>query len=329
MKRISILTYEEARAQASACCQAMREELQRWIDLHAFERAPLGTARNLIDARWVLKWKVVDGVRRIKARLTVRGFRDSQGPALSTFSATTSRWGQRLIVSMAVQRRWTLFSCDIAQAFLRGIPFAEFSKMPGEVKRSVQFVLPTGSVPLLRALDGYQDFDAVAECLNMLRAGFGLKDAPRAWSLELGRVLRSFGLSHCQSDEQIWIKLVAGDLVLLISAHVDDLKGCGTPKEREAFLEHLRARFGKMTLDLHKFTHVGIEHEQDPKTYVITLSQVKYTAQLRTICLDAVVTSGWDTDSPPDLHSAFRTLVGGVAWLTLTAPAILVYVAFL
>ena len=108
-----------------------------------------------------------------------------------------------------------------------------------------------------------------------------------------------------------------------------NLKGCGTPKEREAFLEHLRARFGKMTLDLNKFTYEGIEHDQDPKTYASTLSQVKYTAQLRTICLDAVATSGWGTDAPPGLHSAFRTLVGGVAWLTLTAPAISVYVAVL
>ena len=50
---------------------------------------------------------------------------------------------------------------------------------------------------------------------------------------------------HPASDEQMWIKLVAGDLVLLSSAHFDNRKGCGTPKEREAFLEHLRARFGK------------------------------------------------------------------------------------
>ena len=96
----------------------------------------------------------------------------------------------------------------------------------------------------------------------------------------------------------------------------------------------LEPRVGKcasqlQSVDLNKFTHAGIEHDQDPKTYASTLSQVKYTAQLRTICLDAVVTSGWDTDAPPDLHSAFRTLVGGVAWLTLTAPAISVYVAVL
>ena len=86
-----------ARPPASACCQAMREELQRWIDLRAFERAPLGTARR----------KVVDGVCRIMARLAVRGFRDSQVPALSTFSATTSRWKQRLIVSCDAHRQCT------------------------------------------------------------------------------------------------------------------------------------------------------------------------------------------------------------------------------
>ena len=61
----------------------------------------------------------------------------------------------------------------------------------------------------------------------------------------------------------------------------------------------------------------------------LTIQEAKYTAQLRNICLDTVVTSGWDTESPPDLHSVFRTLVGGVAGLTLTAPDISVHVAFL
>ena len=93
-------------------------------------------------------------------------------------------------MSIAVQMSWSLFSCDAAQAFLRGLPLSEIAKLDGEVRRSVQFLVPEGSIPLLRQLDGYEDFDGNSECLEMLRAGFGLKDAPRAWSMVLTKVLK-------------------------------------------------------------------------------------------------------------------------------------------
>ena len=48
--------------------------------------------------------------------------------------------------------------------------------------RSVQLELPAGSVELLRTLPGMSDFDPQVECLNMLKPGFGLKDAPRLWN---------------------------------------------------------------------------------------------------------------------------------------------------
>ena len=43
---------------------------------------------------------------------------------------------------MAVQMSWKLFSFDVAQAFLRGLPFDEIAKIDGEVARSVQFSVP-------------------------------------------------------------------------------------------------------------------------------------------------------------------------------------------
>ena len=62
----------------------MIEELSRWQSLGAFERFPRAQADNLIDARWVLKWKIIDGIRTIKAKLTVRGFRDLQAGQVTT-----------------------------------------------------------------------------------------------------------------------------------------------------------------------------------------------------------------------------------------------------
>ena len=82
----------------------MLEELQRWLNLGAFERMPKEMADNVIDARWVLKWKNSDGQWRIKARLVVRRFRHLQAEQLSTFAGKTPRWGQRIVNSIAVQK---------------------------------------------------------------------------------------------------------------------------------------------------------------------------------------------------------------------------------
>eukprot|EP00972_Heterocapsa_arctica_P087203 12858117-Heterocapsa_arctica.AAC.1 len=60
----------------------MVEELRRWSGLNAFKRMPKGLARNVLDSMWVLTWKIIDGQRQIKARLTVRGYRDMQAPDL-------------------------------------------------------------------------------------------------------------------------------------------------------------------------------------------------------------------------------------------------------
>ena len=75
---------------------------------------------------------LVDGRRVIKARLTVRGFKDLQAHDLKTFAATASRWGQRAVAAMAAQMHWRLWSADVGQAFLRGLTIEEINRMPGE-----------------------------------------------------------------------------------------------------------------------------------------------------------------------------------------------------
>ena len=147
-------------------------------------------ATNMIDARWVLKWKEVNGKRIIQARLAVRGFKGLQAAQLSTFAGTTTRWGQRLVNSVAVQHGWPLFCADVSQAFLRGLTFEQAAKLKDEVQRDVQFTVPPGSVPILQRLPGFNDFNPVTEVLRMLRCGFGLKDAPRLWNKVLKKVLQ-------------------------------------------------------------------------------------------------------------------------------------------
>ena len=127
-REANLLDAAEAQKYPHEVQQAMLEELQRWLNLGAFTRMPKQLATNVIDARWVLKWKKVDDKWVIQARLVVRGFKDFQAPQLSTFAGTTSRWGQRVINSVAVQKGWSIFSADVSQAFLRGLSFDEAAK---------------------------------------------------------------------------------------------------------------------------------------------------------------------------------------------------------
>ncbi len=93
----NILNSEEAQQHEKACTQSMYDEIMRWHTLGAFKRMPRKLATNVIDARWVLKWKLVAGQWIIQARLVVRGIKDLQAAQLPTFAGTTSRWGQRIV----------------------------------------------------------------------------------------------------------------------------------------------------------------------------------------------------------------------------------------
>ena len=147
-----------------------------------------------------------------------------------------------------------MFTADVSQAFLRGLTFEQAAKMKDEVQRDVQFTVPPGSIPILQKLPGFESFNPLTEVLRMLRCGFGLKDAPRLWNKLLRKVLQALGLVPLQSDPQIYVWQVSSDkttssreghasgnkrLVLILSTHVDDLKGAGEEEYRKRLIAGL------------------------------------------------------------------------------------------
>ena len=199
--------------------------------------------------------------------------------------------------------------------------------MKGGIHRKVSFRVPPGSAALLRLVPDFEDFDERKEVLKMLAAGFGLKDAPRAWSLVLEAALWDFGLRPLNTDAKLFVKHDRGQLVLLTSAHVDDLKVAAGERQHAELLAHLESRFGTMKQADGKFDHVGIRHEDVPGG--IRLHQDHYVSTLRCVCLDAVKHFPADEEATSEFHGYFRTLLGAVAWCLLTMPAACVYVAYL
>ena len=106
-----------------------------------FCRKPKGDARNAIDIKWIIKWKLVDGERIIKLRMTVRGFKD-RAESLETYSGTASMQDQRLVDSVSVlDPEFEIFSMDVGKAFAKGMTFAELSELTGQPMRHVEFQL--------------------------------------------------------------------------------------------------------------------------------------------------------------------------------------------
>ena len=268
-----LLTPDEKRQHHKEVQAAMQAELATWHKHRCFERRSRKRARNIIDCRWVLKWKVIIGPsgsrqRTIRARLTVRGFKDRDADNLESYAGTSTRWSQRIVASQAVVRGWRIVSADVAKAFLQGVSYEELSRITGRPLREVCFELPANCMALLRTLPGYSDFDPVLEVLACTKPGTGLKDAPKAFNLKLGQVTRdTCGLRSVSYDAELEVLHEDGEATLMVAKHVDDLKIAGTESKIKWFLAKLAAVFGELTVHWDSFTNCGVRHHLDTVSY--------------------------------------------------------------
>ena len=118
--------------------------------------------------------------------------------------------------------------------------------------RSVQFDFPAKDAWLLRQLPGMEDYDNNFEILDLIKAIWGLKDAPRAFGMRLKVTLRECGYVQGIMDPQVWRKFkseapgvysesVLGEhLLSMLTTHIDDIKGSATEAECEFVLAALK-----------------------------------------------------------------------------------------
>ena len=115
----------------------MIHELITWAKYKCFSRKKRREAKNIIDCRWVLKWtwdrptsdaqqgaqQNAKARRIVRARLTVRGFKDTHKGYIDNYAGTTQRHSQRLLVAEAVLRGWDLCTADTSKAFLQWVTY--------------------------------------------------------------------------------------------------------------------------------------------------------------------------------------------------------------
>ena len=233
------------------------------------------------------------------------------------------------MVSEAVRQGWPLCTADISKAFLHGVTYEELAELTGEPLREVNFYLPADNIPLLGMIPGFENFDPQLEVLHCDKPGTGLGDAPRAFSIKLGRRTIKLRLFPSQVDNEFVIRHDGGRLTACMSKHVDDLKLTGEPHIMKEIMSEIQREFGEFKIEWHVLTNCGVRHIQDKPTMEVTLDQIVFAGNLRPIVHAQLKFAKADDLCCPELHKLYMSLVGAVAYLAHTRVDIVVFICAL
>nr|GFB05447.1 ribonuclease H-like domain, reverse transcriptase, RNA-dependent DNA polymerase [Tanacetum cinerariifolium] len=144
-----------------------------------------------------------------KARLVAKGYIEEHGIDFEEVFAPVARMETiRLLLAIATNNKWEVHHLDVKYAFLHR-----------DLKEEVYITQPEGFIKR-------QDNGKV---YGLIKALYGLRQAPRAWNIKLDNSLKSLDFKKCALEQAIYTKKTK-DSILLIGVYVDDLIITGTPK---------------------------------------------------------------------------------------------------
>ena len=119
-------------------------------------------------------------------------------------------------------------------------------------------------------------------------------------------------------DPELCFRHDRGELVLLMTRNMDDLKLTGEPQHAREVLAHLQNTFGKLKVTYNSFVNCGVQYTQHADTKEITLDQNKYSMNLTTIAHPQMTTGQPDDDACLELHHLYVSLFSSIVYLKHT-----------
>ncbi|GJW68363.1 putative ribonuclease H-like domain-containing protein [Tanacetum coccineum] len=178
---------------------------------------------------------------------------------------------------------------------------------------------------------GFEDPDHPDKVYKVVKALYGLPQAPRSWYETLAKYLLGNGFHKGKIDQTLFIKRQKGD-ILLIHVYVDDIIFGSTKKELCIEFEKLmKDKFQMSSMgELTFFLGLQVKHKEDG----IFISQDKYVAEIlrkfnfsdvksASTRVDIEKTLVKDADGDDvDVH-LYKSMIGSLMYLTASRPDIM------
>ncbi|GJU75218.1 ribonuclease H-like domain, reverse transcriptase, RNA-dependent DNA polymerase [Tanacetum coccineum] len=234
--------YEEA-SNDQKWIEAMKDELDSINRNNTWKLTSLPPGHKAIGLKWVFKTKRdADGkIIKHKARLVAKGYIQEHGIDFEEVFAPVARMETiRLLLAIAANNKWQVHHLDVKSAFLHG-----------DLQEEVYVTQPEGFIK--RNDNG--------KVYRLIKALYGLRQAPRAWNIKLDNTLKSLDFKKCALEQAIYTR-TERDSILLVGVYVDDLIITGTPKkEIDKFKDQMKEIFEMSDLGLLAY-YLGIEVTQ-------------------------------------------------------------------
>ncbi|GJT80047.1 putative ribonuclease H-like domain-containing protein, partial [Tanacetum coccineum] len=219
---------------------------------------------------------------------------------------------------------------EAIRLFLAYASFMSFMVYQMDVKSAFFYGIIEEEVYVCQPL-GFEDPDYPDKFYKVVKALYGLHQAPRAWYGTLAKYLLDNRFQRGKINQTLFIKKQKGD-ILLVQVYVDDIIFGSTNKELCTEFEKLMYDKFQMSSigELNFFLGLQVKQREDG----IFISQDKYVADiLRKFCFTDVRTAStpMDTEKPllKDLDGddvdvrLYRSMIGSLMYLTSSRPDIM------
>ncbi|GJR35585.1 putative ribonuclease H-like domain-containing protein [Tanacetum coccineum] len=293
--------------------QAMQEELLQFKLQQVWVLVDLPHGMKVIGTKWVYRNKRDERgvVVRNKARLVAQGYTQEEGIDYDEVFAPVARIEAiKLFLAFASFIGFIVYQMDVKSAFL-------YDNIDEEVYVSQP--------------PGFVDPDHLTKVYKVVKALYGLHQAPRAWYATLSTFLEKHGYKRGTIDKTLFIKRDKKD-IMLVQVYVDDIIFGSTNKswcdEFEALMKSIfqMSSIGELTFFL------GLQVKQNKGGIVI--SQDKYVTEILKkfdlVNVKAAITP-METKVPltkdeeaidVDVH-LYRSMIGSLMYLTASRPDIM------
>ncbi|GJU38973.1 putative ribonuclease H-like domain-containing protein [Tanacetum coccineum] len=293
--------------------EAMQEELLQFKLQQVWVLVDLPNGAKVIGTKWVYRNKKDERgvVVRNKARLVAQGHRQEEGIDYDEVFAPVARIEAiRLFLAFASFMGFIVYQMDVKSAFLYGT-----------IDEEVYVSQPPGFV----------DPDHPTKVYKVVKALYGLHQAPRAWYATLSTFLEKHGYKRGTIDKTLFIRRNKKD-IMLVQVYVDDIIFGSTNKSWcDEFEALMQSRFQMSSMGELTF-FLGLQVKQNKEG--IFISQDKYVAEILKkfdlVNVKAAITP-METKLPltkdeeafdVDVH-LYRSMIGSLMYLTASRPDIM------